>query len=55
MIEFVSNIFFICADIAIIVGTIALIVFIGLLIFGMLDESGVIDFLIELRNHKDSA
>ena len=53
MIKFVSSIFFICAGIAIIVGTIALIVFVGLLIFGMLDESGVIDFLVELRNNKD--
>lgn len=55
MIEFVSSIFFICVGIAIIVGTIALIVFVGLLILGMLDESGIIDFLIELRNHKGSA
>ena len=55
MIEFVSNIFCICVSVIIIGCTIVLVIFGCLLILWMLDESGIIDFLMELRNHKDSA
>lgn len=57
MIEFVDGglgiIATICMGILIITCTIGLVIFIGLLIFGMLDESGLIDFLMESRNNKD--
>lgn len=59
MIEFVSNgldiIVYICMGIGIIACTIFGVVFIGLLLLEMLNESGFIDFLRELRNYKDSA
>ena len=56
MIEFVSNgldiIVYICMGIGIIACTIFGVVFIGLLLLEMLDESGFIDFLKESRNNR---
>lgn len=56
MVELLSDgldaIVYICMGIGIIACTIFGVVFIGLLIFGMLDESGFIDFLRESRNNR---
>lgn len=54
MIDFVSTIFCICVAIIIIGCTIVLLVFGGLLILEMLDESGFLDFLQELKNNKSN-
>ncbi len=52
MVDFVSNIFCLCVAIIIIGCTIVLLVFGCLLILEMLDESGFLDFLAELKNNK---
>lgn len=54
MVGFVSSIFCICLSIVIIGCTIILVIFGGLVILQMLDESGLLDFLEELRNNKSN-
>lgn len=58
MVEFASNtldvIIYICMGIGVIACTIVGVAFAGLLLLGMLEEFGFIDFLKELKNNKSN-